>query len=972
MAKTHGFELVKEQQIPELNSWARLWRHVKTKAELLSMENEEENKVFSIAFRTPPPDSTGLPHIMEHSVLCGSRKYPVKEPFTELLKGSLKTFLNAFTAPDCTMYPVASQNLKDFHNLVDVYLDAVFFPLIPEHTLQQEGWHYELSDPDGPLTYKGVVFNEMKGAFSSPDSVLSRHAMHSLFPDTPYGLESGGDPDVIPDLTYAQFKTFHERFYHPSNARIFFYGDDDPEERLRLTNEYLKQFDFIDVQSQIALQTPFQKPKRLSFPYDAEEDEGSANKSMVSLNWMLCETVNTEMTMGLSILGHILIGTPASPLRKALIDSGLGEDLTHGGLHDSLRQMVFSTGLKGIAAENVERVEALIVDTLTRLAEEGIEPDMIEASLNTIEFGLREKNYGGFPRGLVVMMQSMTTWLYDRDPMEPLFYEALLAAIKERLKNGEPVFEDMIRDFLLQNNHRTTVLLEPDPTLREHREAEEQERLARARDSMSREQLEAVVENVQHLKLLQETPDTPEALATIPMLKLADLDKENKLIPCQELQLNGTQVLYHDLFTDGIVYLDVGLNLHALPQELLPYVPLFGQALTKIGTEKEDFVKLSQHIGRDTGGIGAMPFTSSVRGSDEAAAWLFVRGKAIVSQADELLNILQDMLLTVKLDNRARFQQIVLENKARAESAVVPAGHGVVNTRLRAGLDQAGWVAEQMSGVSNLFFLRQLAQDVENDWPTVLDNLEQVRQVLLNRNDVLCNVTVSGDDWTEFQPKLAGFLAALPETPVKVRQWTPELVPVNEGLTIPAQVNYVGKGANLYKLGYELNGSVSVIANHLRNTWLWEKIRIQGGAYGAFFVFDPHSGVLTYLSYRDPNLLQTVDVYDGTGKFLRDLELHPDELTKNIIGVIGQMDAYLLPDAKGFTSLTRYLLGETDDVRQQRRDEVLSTSVADFEALADVLDQVKHNGSVVVLGSQEAIERANAERGEWLRVQKVM
>jgi Zn-dependent M16 (insulinase) family peptidase len=972
MENTYGFELVREAHIPELNSLARLWRHVKTGAELLSMENDEENKVFGIAFRTPPPDSTGLPHIMEHSVLCGSRKYPVKEPFTELVKGSLKTFLNAFTSSDSTIYPVASQNQKDFHNLVDVYLDAVFFPLIAEHTLEQEGWHYELNDPDDPLTYKGVVFNEMKGAFSSPDSVLGRHSLNSLFPDTPYGLESGGDPEVIPDLTYAQFKAFHETYYHPSNARIFFYGDDDPEARLRLVNEFLKEFDFVDVPSQIPLQTTFDEPRWLRFPYDTEDVDEAGDKSMVSVNWMLDENTDPETTLALSILDHILIGTPASPLRKALIDSGLGEDLTRGGLQESLQQMVFSTGLRGIAAEDADNVEGLVIDTLARLAKEGIEREMIEASLNTIEFSLREKNYGGFPRGIVVMMQAMTTWLYDRDPLEPLCYEAPLAAIKARLEAGERLFEELIRSYLLKNNHRTTVLLEPDPGLGERRDAAEQERLTEARKAMSRQQLEAIVENTRHLKALQETPDTPEALATIPMLELSDLDKENKLIPCQELELDGTKVLYHDLFTDGIVYLDVGLDLRALPQELLPYVSLFGQALTKIGTEKEDFVKLSQRIGRSTGGIWTMPFTSAVRESDEATAWLFVRGKATVSQADELLNIVRDVLLTVKLDNQERFQQIVLENKARAEAALIPGGHGVINTRLRAHFGQAGWIAEQMGGISSLFFLRQLAQDVEDDWPAVLDRLEQVRQMLLNRSGVLCNVTLAGDDWAGLETKLRNFLSALPQAPVEVKRWVPDILPANEGFTIPAQVNYVGKGANLYDLGYELDGSLSVVSNYLRTTWLWEKIRIQGGAYGAFFVFDHHSGVLTYLSYRDPNLLETVDVYDGSGDFLRNLELDRDELTKNIIGVIGQMDTYMLPDAKGFTSLTRYLVGETDAERQQRRDQVLSTTAADFRALAEVLDQAKHNGSVVVLGSQGAIETANAERKGWLTVQKAL
>jgi Zn-dependent M16 (insulinase) family peptidase len=972
MTPIHGFELLTEQEIPELNTTARLWRHLRTGAELLSLENDDENKVFGVTFRTPPPDSTGLPHIMEHAVLCGSRKYPVKEPFIELAKGSLKTFLNAFTFPDKTCYPVASQNVKDFYNLIDVYLDAVFYPLIPPHTLQQEGWHYELEDPADPLTFKGVVFNEMKGAYSSPDNLLGRYSQQSLFPDHPYGLDSGGDPREIPNLTYEQFKSFHQTFYHPSNARIFFYGDDDPRERLRLIDEFIAEFEPLGVLSAIPSQPRFAGPQRFTYPYDAGQETDGDKKAMLTTNWMLDESRDPVTSLGLVMLSHILIGTPASPLRKALIDSGLGEDLTSGGLDSDLRQMIFSTGLKGIALEDAEKVETLVLETLNTLVEEGIDPDMVEAAINTIEFRLRENNTGYFPRGLSLMLRALTTWLYDGDPLAPLAFEAPLAAIKGHLEAGEPYFEELIRHYLVENPHRTTVLLKPDPELRQRQEAAETERLSQARAAMDEEQLQSVIENTRHLKLLQETPDPPEALATIPTLTLEDLDKENKLIPLAVLQENGTEVLFHDLFTNGIVYLDAGFNLGVLPQEMLPYVPLFGQALVKIGTEEEDFVKLSQRIGRKTGGIAPATFTSAIQDSQEITTWLFMRGKATVPQAEDLLAILQDVLLTVKLDNQERFRQMVLEAKAREEAALVPGGHRIVNTRLRARFDQAGWAAEQMDGISYLFFLRRLAADIEENWPAVLEKLEQVRHTLLNRDNMLINVTLDAADWDGFRPQLASFLGALPSSPVAQVQWSPDHNLAFEGLTIPAQVNYVGKGVNLYELGYRLHGSVSVISNYLRTTWLWERVRVQGGAYGAFFLFDHHSGVLTYLSYRDPNLLGTLDNYDGTSRFLHQLDLSPEELTKSIIGAIGQMDAYQLPDAKGYTSMVRYLIGDTDAKRQRRREEVLSTTPADFKAFAEVLKEANQEGQVVVLGSQEAIEQANAARGGWLQVKKVL
>jgi hypothetical protein len=504
------------------------------------------------------------------------------------------------------------------------------------------------------------------------------------------------------------------------------------------------------------------------------------------------------------------------------------------------------------------------------------------------------------------------------------------------------------------------------------REAAEKARLEQVRSALSQEELLKVTENTRLLKQRQEAPDLPEALATIPVLKLSDLDRQNKLIPLSELDLNGNRVLYHDLFTNGILYLDLGFDLHNLPQEYLPYVPLFGRALLELGTQSEDFVKLSQRIGRDTGGIHASPLTSLRRGTREGVTWLFIRGKATVEKSQMLLDILRDVLLTVKLDNCERFRQMVLEEKAGHEAGLVPSGHRIINSRLRGQFDEAGWAAEQMNGVGYLFFLRRLADEVENNWPAVLEKLEHVRRMLVNRKAILSNVTLDEKNWQKFQPLLGSLLESLPEGSSQRAAWNPPAPGKAEGLAIPAQINFVGKGANLYQLGYELNGSMAVITNYLASTWLWERVRVQGGAYGAFGLFDHRSGVFTFLSYRDPNLLKTLEIYDRTGQFLRQLELSQAELTKAIIGAIGELDAYQLPDAKGFTSTVRYLVGDTDEKRQHYREQVLGTSLADFHALGEVLEKASQVGRIVVMGSQDALQEANAGRESWLEVNKVL
>ncbi|MEW6400702.1 MAG: insulinase family protein [Chloroflexota bacterium] len=977
---SRAFTLVREETIPELNAAAKLYIHKRTGARLLSIISDDENKAFSINFRTTPKDSTGVAHILEHSVLGGSKKYPVKEPFVELLKGSLATFVNAFTFPDKTCYPVASQNLQDFYNLIDVYMDAVLNPLITEQTLMQEGWHYEVNDPSEPLAYKGVVFNEMKGAYSSPDGVLETRVINSLFPRHIYGVDSGGDPKDIPNLTYENFRSFWETYYHPSNAFIFFYGNDDPDQRLKLMEGYLKPYKRHKVKSVVPLAKPFKKPKKVEYPYDAGNEENLDNKHYLVVNWKLPDTSDPVLNYSFRVLGNILIGSPASPLKKALLDSGLGEDLAGIGMETDMREIIFSTGLKGTRTRQARKIEKSIFDTLEALVSDGIDPDMIASAMNTVEFRLRENNTGSFPRGIALMLRALTTWLHDEDPFKMLGFENSLSAIKARLTNDPRYFEKLIQTHLLDNVHRTTLRLKPDPELGRRLDEEEKARLAKLRELFSSEDMVRLAEDTRKLKEMQETPNSPEAVATLPVLKLDDLEKKSNTIPIEEMDLQETRTLYHDLFTNGIVYFDIGFDLHTLPKDLIPYMEIFGRALFEMGTETEDYIKLSQRIGKSTGGIYADSVSVPALGaalsdrskrSRENVAKLFIRGKASAAQSAEMLNIIRDVLLTTKFDNRDRLKQMVLEEKAGLESGLVPGGHGFVNRRLRAQFDESGWANDQMKGIGYLFALRELANDIDKNWKSVLKKLETIRDLLINRKTAIVNVTVDEENWRIFRPQLESFLAALPSKDVQLSTFDIQPSTEKEGLTIPAQVNYVGKGANLYKLGYEYDGSAEVILGYLRTSYLWERIRVLGGAYGAFVQFDDRSGVLTFLSYRDPNLAGTIENYDKAAHFLKGLDstrLSDNELTKAIIGAIGDLDAYQLPDAKGYTSMMRYLTGRTDEMRQKIRDEVLSTNGEDFIAFGEVLEKVAQSDAVTVMASQNAIENANLG----LKVTKVL
>lgn len=965
---TFGFELLRETALQEIGGTARLWRHAATGAELLSVINADENKCFGVTLRTPPPDSSGVAHILEHSVLCGSEKYPVREPFVELLKGSLQTFLNAFTFPDKTCYPVASTNLQDFYNLVDVYIDAVFHPRITEDIFRQEGWHVEAEAPDAPWTYKGVVYNEMKGAYSTPDSVLAEQSQQATFPDMVYALDSGGAPEAILGLTYENFKKFHATYYHPSNARFFFWGDDPEERRLEVLGRELSRYTSLPEAAVKASQVPLQPrrdmPRHLEIPYAAGEDE---DRVLFTVNWLLCETADAETALMLEMLEHILEGLPGSPLRKALIESELGEDLTGVGLECDLRQMYYSVGLKGLAADAVPQAEMIIHETLAAMAEDGIDPEAVEAAVNSVEFDLRENNSGRFPRGLTAMIHSLSTWLYDGDPLAPLAWEAPLAAIKAKLAAGEKVFENALRTWFLNNEHRATVVLLPDHALGGTREAEEQARLDRIQATCDTEERAALTRETERLRAAQAAPDSPEALATIPGLELADLPAKNMLLPLEERRAGEMPFLLHDLDTSGVAYVNLLLPLHHVPEHLLPLVPLLGRALTEMGTQKRDFVRMGMHVAAKTGGIWASPFLATAWGSRAPLSYLAVGGKAVDDKVEDLFDILQETLLEPALmgaeDQRRRFGQMLLEAKARLEHGLLAAGHGAVSLRLRARHTVTGWLEELMGGITHLQAVRTLAQRVEDQWESVLADLRALYGLILQPQGAIFDCTASAATGTRVEALARQLGAALPRTtaldaPVS---WACPVMPAAEAFIAPARINFVGKGANLHALGYKYHGSAQVILRHLRMGYLWERVRVQGGAYGAFCSLDRMSGAFVQASYRDPSVERTLEVYDGTADYLRAFRPDQRELTRAIVGAIGELDTHLLPDAKGAASLTRHLCGDTVELRQEMRDAILSTTERHFHDFAAVMAEAARVGDICVLGGSAAESAATAK-----------
>lgn len=956
------FTLVEERSMAEVNGTARFYRHNATGAQIVSVTNDDENKVFGVTFRTPPKNSTGVAHILEHSVLCGSKKYPTKEPFLVLLQSSLQSFLNAFTFPDKTCYPVASANLQDFYNLIDVYIDAVFHPIISENIFRQEGWHLEAETSDGPWLYKGVVYNEMKGVYSSPDSRLSEESQHAIFPDTLYSLDSGGRPDEIPSLSYEEFRDFHSRYYHPSNSRFFFWGDDPEEERLAIVARALAGKGHCDVDSSISLQPAFAAPTRVTRAYPAEKGA----KCLFTVNWLTGKRGDLERTLTLEMLQHILEGMPGSPLRRALISSGLGEDTTGDGLQMDLAQTSYSTGLKGVAEEDLPRAEELIFSTLKELAEKGIDKSLVEAAVNTVEFSYRESNTGNFPQGLAAMLQCLATWLYDENPLDSLAWEKPLASIKERLAKGDPVFEEAIRTLFLENPSRATVVLTPDEGLAARIEEEEAARVSAAQAAMSLKEREEVVRITRELQKAQATPDTPEALASIPSLGLGDLPSHNRLTQRAIQETSDFTMVGHELPTRGVAYMNLLIPLPKLPVRLVPSLSLFLRTFRDVGTARRDYTELGALIAAKTGGLGAS-LTMVNHTDGNLRCYLNLTGKAVSSKVQDLFDILNEILLEPIKDKDVlsqRLKEMLLEDKAGLEQDLVASGHKAASTRVLTHFSPAAVIGEAMDGIHYLNTLRSRLDNWDTALPQLLEDLDELRRLLVVARPGVVHCVGSTDDMENVARLAEHVWHALPGgARVDGTQCISLAAPVGaEVFATPSQVNYVAKGCNLKALGYSYQGSAAVIMRHLARSYLWEQVRVLGGAYGAFCSLDRTSGNFVCSSYRDPNVEKTVAVYDSMADYLAGISLTREDLTRAIVGTIGDLDLYRLPEARGAYSLGRWLAGESDEALQALREEILSTTNDDFRAFAPILKEAASKGETCVIGGANAA-RAAEEKG---------
>ncbi|MCM0647257.1 insulinase family protein [Clostridium swellfunianum] len=964
----HGFKLLEQKHIDEINSTASLFEHEKSGARLFYLQNEDDNKVFSISFRTPPEDSTGLPHILEHSVLCGSRKFPSKEPFVELIKGSLNTFLNAMTFSDKTMYPVASRNNKDFRNLMDVYLDAVLYPNIyktPE-ILMQEGWHYELDDKDSELTYKGVVYNEMKGAFSSPESILMRKVQESLFPDTPYGFESGGDPEVIPDLTQEQFLSFHKKYYHPSNSYIFLYGDMDILEQLSfIDSEYLKDFDRIQIESEIPYQKPFNEVRKVVLDYPISENEKEEDKAFLSLNFIVGDATNNELYYAFDILEHLLLETPAAPLKKALIDANLGKDV-FGSFDNSVLQPTFSVVVKNSSESKIEEFKKVVFDTLKGLVEKGIDKKLVESSINIKEFQLRESEFDGYPKGLVYGIKCMDSWLYGENPVLHLEYEEALAKVKTALTSN--YFEKLIEQYLLNNTHSSLVVVNPKKGLGEQKAEELKKKLADYKASLSEAELNKIIDNTAKLKVRQETPDSQATLEKIPLLSLEDIDPKSEELPLEEKSIKGLKTLVHPIFTSGIAYVNMYFDSTVVPQDKLPYISLLSSVLGKIGTEKYGYEELSNIININTGGIRFSGEAFAECGSSEIFYPKFsVRAKALVKKLPDLMEIIGEILSSTVYEDKKRIKEILQEMKSRMEMRMLQRGHTVAAKRASSYFSPIAKYEETLIGLSFYKFIADLDNNFDARFNEIVESFKLLSKLIFNKEIVLLSFTGDEKDYRDFEQSFTALYDRLGDQKPEQNKYSFEAKALNEGLMTSSKVQYVAKAFNFRDLGYNYTGTLQVLKTIVGFDYLWNRVRVQGGAYGAFSNFQ-WGGNTVFTSYRDPNLSETLVAYDKAADFVQNFDADTREMTKYIIGTISEVDSPLSPAMKGIVSDEYYIRNIKHESVQKERNEILSTNKEAIRKLAPVISEGMKQNYFCVLGSEEKIKASKDLFGSTMNI----
>lgn len=953
-----AYEIIREENLSDIRSAGYLLRHKKTGARVMLIENDDENKVFNIAFRTPPKNSTGVAHILEHSVLCGSREFPLKDPFVELVKGSLNTFLNAMTYPDKTCYPVASCNDQDFQNLMHVYLDAVFYPNIykKEEIFRQEGWSYQLEDTEGPLKYNGVVYNEMKGAFSSPDEVLEREIMNSLFPDTPYGCESGGDPNHIPELSYEEFLQFHKTYYHPSNSYIYLYGNMDMAEKLEFIDEhYLSAFEKLEVDSALPLQPAFTERKELQLEYPVSESENEVGNAYLAYSTVVGDASDELTAMAFEVLDYALLSAPGAPLKQALLDAQIGMDV-YGSYDDGILQPYFDIVAKGTDPDKKEKFVEIIRTTLEDIVKNGIDKKALKAGINYMEFRYREADFSAWPKGLMYGLDIFGSWLYSD---EKAFSHVKLIPVFEKLKelSGERYFEELIQKYLLDNPHGSVITLVPSKGLAARREKALEEQLQAKLEKMTQEEKEILVEKTKALVEYQEAEEEPGSEKCIPMLKREDIKKEAAGFTNEELNVDGSLFLYHEVPTNGISYLDLMFDLKNLDPEDVPYLGLLKSVLGFVDTAHFSYGELSNEINAETGGISCgVEVFDRADSTEEYKAMFSVRGKVMYPRIDVLFRMIREILNTSKLDDGKRLYEIIARVKSRAQANLVSAGHSTAVLRGSSYSSPMAAFQDEMAGVGYYQFIEKLEKEFDIRKEELVKKLNVLMTKIL-RPELLCvSYTGERESLDTVMKQVKALKDTLRTEAVETSSKPMSCEKKNEGFTTSGQVQYVARTGNFRKKGYEYTGALDILKVALSYDYLWMNLRVKGGAYGCMSGFK-RSGESYFVSYRDPHLKRTLDVYEGIPEYVRTFQADEREMTKYIIGTISGKDVPRTPQMQGSISKTAYFCGITEEMMQKERDQILNADVEDIRNLAPLVEAILSDDAVCVVGSETAIEK---------------
>ena len=954
-----SYELIQQKTLQDLQSEGYLLRHKKSGARVLLMENNDENKVFSIGFRTPPEDSTGVPHILEHSVLCGSKNFPVKDPFVELVKGSLNTFLNAMTYPDKTVYPVASCNDKDFQNLMHVYMDAVFYPNIYQHDeiFRQEGWSYNLESEEDALTYNGVVYNEMKGAFSSPEGVLDRVVLNTLFPDNTYANESGGDPDVIPELTYEQFLDFHRKYYHPSNSYIYLYGDMDMEEKLGWLDEmYLSEFDTLEVDSEIRMQRPFDAVKEVEMNYSISSNESEEDNTYLSYNKVIGTSLDKELYQAFQVLDYALLSAPGAPLKKVLVDAGIGKDIM-GSYDNGILQPIFSVVAKNANPEQKERFVSIIEETLSDIVKNGMDKKALEAGINYHEFRYREADFGNYPKGLMYGLQMFDSWLYDEaQPFLHVEATDTFAFLKTQVDKG--YFEQLIQKYLLDNTHGAIVVVKPEKGRTARLDKALAEKLQAYKDSLNTEEVAKLVAATHQLLEYQEAEDAPKDQEKIPVLKRGDISREIAPIQNEVLNYDGTSVIFHEIETNGIGYIDLLFDLSGVPEELLPYAGILQSVLGIIDTENYEYGELFNEINVHTGGIGTSlelyPNVTKVR-EKEFKATFEIKSKALYHKLPVAFAMMQEILTKSKLEDEKRLKEILSMTKSRLQMRFQSAGHTTAALRALSYLSPLSKFKDLTTGIAYYEVIKRLEENFADEKEGLIANLQKLVKVLFRADNMMVSYTATRSGLEGLEGQICELKKHLFTEEVTQVPCIIHLEKRNEGFKTSSKVQYVARVGNFIDEGKSYTGALQILRVILSYDYLWQNVRVKGGAYGCMSNFT-RLGEGYFMSYRDPNLEKTNAIYEGVVEYLKNFSVSERDMTKYIIGTISNIDQPMTPVAKGDRSMNLYMNQVSEEMIRMERAQILDATEADIRSLAEIVEAVLKNNYFCVIGSEEKIE----------------